>query len=361
MSWSPAGPAAPVVDRLGWTPDGPAASPSPGTGWWNVPQAAAMDSAATADAALIRQALGVRDAAATSDSLYMGLDPANDFELRIRIRDHAAAADRATVSIDARTLDSAVAADQLRLGVRGADGTACADELLLAARTFARDETVLADAVSALRAQQQVRDAAVLGDSATAGFSPAAPAASTFTAAGSATFTIPVWCRFVSYAILGGGGGGGRHNSFSVFTGRGGDAGQWQTGILERGVHIPWTATSITVTVGAAGAGGALNGTAGGATTISIPGVGTVTAAGGAGGLGDQNGSPTSGGSPGDASVDGQTYTGGTGGLFGTGSRQPAAGTAPGAGGGGGGGGLANGQQNGANGAIGRAWLRARQ
>ncbi|UVF60381.1 minor tail protein [Gordonia phage Meyran] len=352
----------PTLDRLGWTPAGPAEPPPSGAGWWNVPQAALVDGAATSDAALIAQSSRVRDGAASSDSLYMGLDPANDFEVRIRVRDHALTLDRLAIAVDERALDAAAASDRLRLGVRGVDSAALGNEALLTADIFARDDAAPSD-LAALRAGQLVRDAAALGDSATAGFAPTAPTATTFTAVGAGSFPIPVWCRFVSYAILGGGGGGGggRHNSFSVFTGRGGGAGQWQTGILERGVHIPWTATSITVAVGTAGAGGALNGTAGGATTISIPGVGTVTAAGGAGGLGDQSGSPTSGGSPGDVEIDGQTYNGGTGGLNGTGSRQPAAGTAPGAGGGGGGGGLANGQQNGANGAIGRAWLRARQ
>ncbi|UYL86879.1 minor tail protein [Gordonia phage RavenCo17] len=358
MSWSPAGPTAPVVDRLGWTPDGPVAPPSPGAGWLNVPQAAALDGAVVSDAALLEPGLTASDGAASSDTLYMGLDPANDFEVRIRIRDCAVASGTAALGVDAQALDSAAAADRARLRLRGLDSAVPADRSLMSADVFARDAAAPADRTT-VGARVRGRDAAALGDGATAGFAAMAPTASTFTTPG--TFTIPVWCRFISYAVLGGGGGGGRHNSFSVFTGRGGEAGQWQTGILERGVHIPWTATTITVAIGAAGAGGALNGTAGGATTISIPGVGTITAAGGAGGLGDQNGSPTSGGSPGDVSVDGQTYSGGTGGLFGTGSRQPAVGTAPGAGGGGGGGGLANGQQNGVNGAIGRAWLRARQ
>ncbi|QBI97719.1 minor tail protein [Gordonia phage Dogfish] len=359
--WSPAGPDAATADRLGWTLDGPATPPpAPVAGWSNVLQALASDGAATTDAALVDSTLAARDGAATSDSLYMGLDPANDFEVRIRVRDHALTLDRAAMVIDERALDAAAASDRLRVGVRVADSGAFDDIAVLGADIVARDTAALADG-AAVRVREFARDAGALGDSATAAFAPMPPSSTTFSSVGAATFPIPVWCRFVSYAILGGGGGGGRHNSFSVFTGRGGAAGEWQTGILERGVHIPWTATAITVTVGTAGSGGALNGTAGGATTISIPGVGTVTAPGGAGGLGDQNGSPTSGGSPGDVEIDGQTYAGGTGGLNGTGSRQPAAGTAPGAGGGGGGGGLANGQQNGANGAIGRAWLRARQ
>ncbi|MGC5248913.1 hypothetical protein ACPXB3_18535, partial [Gordonia sp. DT219] len=195
----------------------------------------------------------------------------------------------------------------------------------------------------------------------TAGFPATAPASATYPTPGTYSYAIPPWCRYIAYAALGAGGGGGRHNAFSAFTGRGGAAGTWTTGILERGVDFPWTATTITITIGAKGVGGGLNGTAGGDTTITIPGGSVLTATGGAGGLGNQAGSPTSGGSPGNATVDGQTYVGGTGGASGSGTSSPGAGVAPGAGGGGGGGGLVNGQQNGADGADGRAWIRARQ
>ncbi|QWY82304.1 minor tail protein [Gordonia phage Phishy] len=349
MSWSPAGPVAPTLDRLGWTPAGPAEPPPSGAGWWNVPQAALVDGAATSDAALIAQTSRVRDGAASSDSLYMGLDPANDFEVRIRVRDHALTHDRLAVVIDERTLESAAAADQLRLGVRAAGSAAAGDELLLAVDILARDDAALADLASALRARQRGRDAAAVGDAATAGFTSVAPVTSTFTAVGVAMYPIPVWSRYIDLVGLGGGAGG---NGGGSFAGRGGRASSWASVTIERGVDIPWSVTSLSVVVGDGGVrGNAFGGTGGDGNPSYVQHSGAdlmrsagATAVGGTGV--DRTGD---GVSPDTLAFAGSTYTGGPPSTTDTAS-------VPGSGGRGGGS-----FQAGTKGGRGQIWARARQ
>lgn len=188
-----------------------------------------------------------------------------------------------------------------------------------------------------------------------------APVQTTYSVAGGFTYAIPYWCKFLDVVLLGGGGGGGGHPGFSAGIGKGGGAGSWVVVTLVRGVDIGWTVASLAGSVGAAGAKNSSNGgsgTAGGSTTLTTL---SLLAAGGAGGQGNTTAPATPGGSPGDRTVSGIVYAGGNGGAIGVPGTAATPGAAPGAGGGGGSGGLVNGQIDGANGSLGRAWIRAYQ
>lgn len=167
-----------------------------------------------------------------------------------------------------------------------------------------------------------------------------APELTTYSTAGTFTYTIPAWCTTLDIICLGGGEAGGV--AWLLGTGSGGKAGGWGSSTLVRGTSIPFSTTTLAVTVGAGGNGSQGNypapGQDGQASTVSGT-WGTVTGAGGAGG----NSSNYNGGSPGTVTVAGQTYSGG---VF------PAA---PGTGGGGG---NPPGGPGGA-GERGRVWIRA--
>jgi hypothetical protein len=113
------------------------------------------------------------------------------------------------------------------------------------------------------------------------------PETQPYDGAGTYTYTIPYWCTTIDLVLLGAAGGG-SYNEFS--NGVGGGAGDWKTATLQRGSDIPWSATTITVTVGHGGAGGTLaagQGAPGGDTTASwdtTSGPTTKTASGGGAG-----------------------------------------------------------------------------
>jgi hypothetical protein len=165
-----------------------------------------------------------------------------------------------------------------------------------------------------------------------------APETTTFSTAGTFTYTIPTWCSTLDIICLGGGQAGGVGSLF--ITGQGGAAGSWASTTVSRSTS-PSTAT-LSVVIGAAQVGmvGSQQwsnpGKPGLASTVT--GFGTVSGAGGTGGTGALNG-----GSPGNRVVNGVTYTGGV---------YP---NAPGTGGGGGG--LLG--TAGGRGEIGRVWIRA--
>ena len=181
---------------------------------------------------------------------------------------------------------------------------------------------------------------------ATAAFATNGPTTTAFSTAGAYSYTIPWWCNKVDVILLGAGQGGG--GSSGLVTGLGGNCGTWVTKTLVRGVDIPWTTTTITGTVPAAGAGGAGGGGAApsaAAATASATGMTSLSAAGGAGGwTGNWNGL-----GPGNTTFNGQTYTGGA-------TSANSAGNAP---GGGGTGGTFNG--GGFPGSRGRVWFYAYQ
>ncbi|MFL5752085.1 MAG: glycine-rich domain-containing protein, partial [Bacteroidia bacterium] len=172
---------------------------------------------------------------------------------------------------------------------------------------------------------------------------------------GTGTFTVP--CGVTSIAVQcwgGGGAGGGQTNNVSN-AGAGGGAGGYSSTTL-----AVTPGTTLSYTVGAAGAGSTGNGTNGGATTFS-----TVVANGGTGGGGTGGalgaggtGTTTNGtsGAVGGATVGGTGGTAGSGGAGGAGGAVGANGTAgatPG-GGGGGAGDRSGGSTSGGNGGSGK-------
>lgn len=196
------------------------------------------------------------------------------------------------------------------------------------------------------------------GGSCTFGFPPLATTTTTYSTAGTQTFTIPRNADYLDIILLGGGGGGGGHTFGSANGGTGGGAGSWNTITLQRGVHIPWTALTLTILVGAAGSGAnGANGSVGGDSILRLNGTTLLTASGGTAGTVNGAFNPTGGGSPGNTTYNGTTYTGGTGGSGG----NSGAATAPGAGGGGGNSGVFVGNNAGGAGSPGRAWVVARQ
>lgn len=176
-----------------------------------------------------------------------------------------------------------------------------------------------------------------------------------YTTAGTFTYNIPSDALLIDIVLLGGGASGQTGNGGNTVRGDGGKAGTWAMATLERGVHIPWNAYTISVTVGAGGAQPANSDHAGpnngAASSITVTGYGTLTAAGGTGKTGAQNGE---GG--GTQTLNGVTYTRGAGGT-----GNGGAGTAPGGGGAGGNGGIFGSRTRGGAGAVGRAWFRAYQ
>jgi len=98
---------------------------------------------------------------------------------------------------------------------------------------------------------------------------------------GAHTYDIPVWADYLDVVVLGGGGGG--HGCGLLAWGDGGEGGDWNQVTLERGVDIPGTTTTLSVTVGGGGAGHAGNGSNGAASSASGTGWAGITGAGGAG------------------------------------------------------------------------------
>lgn len=162
---------------------------------------------------------------------------------------------------------------------------------------------------------------------------------------------VPSWAALFDYVLLGGGGGGQGGNGANSRTGTGGAAGQWLTGTV---AVVP--GQRLRLAIGAAGLGGAKSapdriGTAGGATTLTLPDGRVLTAPGGAAGTGF---SDTPGASPGTRDYQGIIAVGGVQ----AGANQD--GHPPGGGGGPGTGGIFGGGNAGRNAGPGRAWGRWR-
>lgn len=170
---------------------------------------------------------------------------------------------------------------------------------------------------------------------------PPKPVLTTFSTAGSYTYTIPEDCDCIDVILLGGGEAG---TGITWGNGSGGKAGSWVTVTLVRGVDIPWSTTSITGVVGAGGTG---NGGDGTPSTAVISGGSTYTAAGGSGNMGL---TVPGGQGAGTQVFNGMSYVGGGGqGSLGNTGNAP--------GGGGAGGGF--GTSVGGNGAVGCVWFYA--
>lgn len=184
----------------------------------------------------------------------------------------------------------------------------------------------------------------------------------TFSTAGTFSYTIPEWCTRFDIICLGGGGGGQAGGALNS-NGKGGDPGTWSAFTIVRGTFTPYTFSfghpNLTVVVGAAGTKGLGPlkgvGTSGGASTVTSSLIGLlVSGAGGAAGSSGATGADRTGigPSPTTYTFNGQSYTGGT--SIASGS----AGSAPGGGGCGGTGGISGGTDAFA-GAAGRVWIYA--
>lgn len=331
----------------GWSTTGPPRySQSPGRGWEIVQQLVLKDSGAADDSAVIRPKLsGVGSGSVGDKSLDKLIVPG---------RSSGSVDDLATLAkITEQARDSAVADSLAKIGLV-APGSGAGDDYSTAKPSIlARDGGAGDDVLtfSKLSTPAAKTDGALSGTG-TANFKadPGAPWAINWTSVTTYTFTIPVWTSYIDVVLLGGGASGQTGSGAVGTAGKGGTAGQWYAVRLTRGVDIPWTLITFTVTVGAGGAQAAnsdlASPNAGGNSSAVINGV-TYTATGGQTTTSTQNGA-----SPGNYTFQGITYTGGTGGTGNAGAP-----TAPGAAGAGGNGGIFGSRTRGAAGAAGAAWL----
>ncbi len=174
-------------------------------------------------------------------------------------------------------------------------------------------------------------------------------ASTSYTAAGSGAYSIPLWCNKIDVIVMGGGGSGG--GSLFGAWGGGGNAGSYASTTLVRGVDLAWGATTIAYAVGAGGAQVAADtaGNSGQASTCS-----GLTGAGGSGGPKTNNG--PNGTTTNAITVNGAVYPAAVGGTYGSAAT---ANSNPGSGGGGGG--AAAGPYQGRAGRDGAVYFRAHQ
>lgn len=186
--------------------------------------------------------------------------------------------------------------------------------------------------------------------SATATFGVWGPATTSWNTAGTFTYAIPPAALYLDLIAVGSGAGG--EGGGLAISGKGGGAGQFAGIRLIRGVDIPWSLSSITVTIpsgGTGGAGGGFPARGGDGSAVTIGGYLTAT-----GGL-DYASSNVAGLTAGSFTFQGATYFGGA-----AMNNAEGNGNAP---GGGAAGGRALGftGTKGGNGAPGGAWIKAGQ
>lgn len=257
--WSPEGPPVESGGALWSSGDGPPML-SWGSFWGNVPVLAGVGSALAQDKAGLKYKANVLSSAQADDELYVGLDPMQDFEVRIKPRESAGGNDQLGMSIDAILRDSAGAVDLSRLGLKGRDNGAGSDFGLNKPKVPGRDSGA-ADGPSLVNLASSAREAGGGEDLASNRFTPVSPLSSVYSTVGTFSYTIPVWSSAIEIVCLGGGAGG---NGGGSFAGDGGKASTWAWGTFVRGVHIPWTEINLSVVVGAGGnGGGAFGGTGG--------------------------------------------------------------------------------------------------
>lgn len=189
-----------------------------------------------------------------------------------------------------------------------------------------------------------------------------------YTTAGSGSYSIPAWCNKVDVVVVGGGGGG-NGGGAGMVNGGGGGGGLFGAATIYRGSDVTWGTTTLSYTVGAGGAGAPDSYSAGQNGTASSAVGGAVSGSGGQGGKGQgivQKGYNAGNYASGSVySFNGVTYPTaiGTGGTEGVGFPYTAAGKGGTPGGGGGGGGgivLGTGTPGGAGG-VGGVFFRAYQ
>ena len=288
----------------------------------------------------------------------LGADRAVLTPTGLLIADTGLGADGGLIVPDFHATDAGAGADIARPGVRPADTGLGADLGQMRPRCAAIDRAVGVDMLTSLKPRTTARDTGLGADSASSGFTAIAPVAANWAAAGTYTFKIPVGCRYIDVVLLGAGGGGASSGTFYTLKGYPGEAGSWSTITLERGVHIPWTAITLTVVIGTGGARGSggvtgTPGSAGAATVLKLDTATLLTATGGTGGIANATGTfDNVGRSPGSVTYNSQPYVAG-----GTQSANGGAGNPPGGGGAGG----SNFGGAGGVGAPGGAWCRAYQ
>lgn len=361
--WSPSpAPEETVPPGLGWSGEGPAAEPlDPVTGWW-----------------IKKQALGQVVSYA-------------EFTARLKAYLAAVAAGQAVISASSivHLVGIARSSGGFEGGTEVADalvkayltawsnsvGTASARAVFAAGGTYVGIGSTAAEIrakLTALAAGALVSSAQSLAHlfgqavgigtpGATADFSAQGPATTTYTAAsGSFTYAIPPWSKVLVVVLLGGGASGQTGNGGVNTSGAGGNPGAWNWVLLTRGTDIPWSASSISLTVGAATGRAANSNNAapvnGNATSATISGVGTLVANGGVGTKTVQGTNWQVGAPAGNLTADGDTYVGGA-----ESNSTQRVGYPPGGGGSGGAGGIFGNRTQGWEGARGGAWVKARQ
>ena len=134
---------------------------------------------------------------------------------------------------------------------------------------------------------QPVADGARIQVGCTVGWPTLSPDTQSYTTAGSHTYNIPRNYRYIQLVGVGGGASGQTGHGGINAAGQGGKGGVWASVVLERGVDIPYSEMTLSITVGDGGAQPANSDHAasnpGAATTITSASAGTLTAAGGTG------------------------------------------------------------------------------
>lgn len=311
-----------------------------------------IDGGAGTDAAgLDRLALPARDQGGGGDSLYMGLDPLNDFEIRVHGRDNAGGKDHAVLAAlkGLHGKDQAGARDTARPGLYAREPAGGHDLATIQPRTNAHD---LAGSTEKAATKPRVngRDNGGGIDTATSFFG--TQTAVTHIVTSSGHILIPPWCRYID-VIIDGGGKGGQAGSLLI-EGKGGTRGGTNSARFDRGTRGNlWKRVYFDIGAGgAAGLGSALQaGGNGGATKFYIDDI-TDTWIGASGYL-ETNGATNAAGGRSGESMPNTTFNGMT--LNG-GAGSNGTGVQPGAGGGGGSAGI--GTRNGSPGAPGGAMVR---
>lgn len=247
----------------------------------------------------------------------------------------------------------AVASDSGTLGAWHRTETAVAtDSGIASPGTGGIDTAVAVDSGHVLHVQSGGTETAIATDSGVGWFAWHAPIVSSFTTVGTHTVQIPVQCQRIDIVLIGGGGSGQTGSGAINQAGKGGIHGTWAAITLVRGIDIPWTDQSVSVTVGAGGSQPANSDhagpNAGSASTATAGGSQVLTAAGGTGTGDQQNGRPVPA-----FTHQGVTYNGGN-----SGTGNAGAGQAPGGAGAGGNGGIFGSRTRGGVGGAGGAWVR---
>ncbi|QFG08878.1 hypothetical protein PBI_MALAGASYROSE_28 [Mycobacterium phage MalagasyRose] len=359
MSWALDPLPLPRILIPGWGDVGGSAAVDDGLpGWFSPWVTIAADGGIGADLAVVNALrMAARDGGLGADAALA--------RWRMLLADAGVGADRIVVRPRLVVTDAGAGADSARPGLRASDAGVGADSALWRPRFKVTDAAAGADMATGyrMRAPNLAAIAGAGADSATCRFTPQAAVPTEYAVAGTYTYVIPVWCRCIDIVVLGGGAGGEGAGFFLNGGGGGGGGFAWIT--LTRGVDIPWTATSITIVVGAGGtrgSGGAAP--SGGGSGVPSTASWTGGSLSGPGGTPfstniEKRGRPVTNGNANSGrdllyySLDGAptTYVGGDWSTSTTTPNSP--------GGGGAGGSLPGG--NGAPGAPGRAWCRAYQ